>query len=364
MASAMETKEPINFAKLPQAMELPDLLEMQKRSFKDFLQEKVPPAERKLMGLQAAFLDVFPIESSDGSLVLDFVRYELGEPRYASPEEAAAHDSTFSRPAKAILRLSSRQPSGKLKQIIEQEVFVCEIPIMTNSASFIINGAERVVVSQLHRSPGIIFEDDEEKKISSLGKKLFFARCIPYRGAWVEFEFDLNNAIYVRIDRKKKFPATTLLRACGVESDSDILKIFYPYEEASVSADKAEALLHCICAEDVVDKSSGEILLETRHAVTHEAIKRMLEKGISSVKLLADNPVKDNPAILETLRKDNGKDRKRGPTGDIQKAPRPRIHCSWPGREIPGPPGSLRTCANTIFLMSGGIKSSRSSSRC
>src|SRR6185503_11799027 len=220
---------------------------------------------------QAAFLDVFPIESADGSMVLDFVRYEFGDPRYATPEEAQDHDSSWNRPLKAVLRLSSRQPSGKLKQIVEQEVVLCEVPIMTESASFIINGAERVVVSQLHRSPGIIFEEDEEKKISSLGKKLFFARCIPYRGAWVEFEFDLNNAIYVRIDRKKKFAATTLLRACGIESESDILKIFYPYEEVKVTADKGEALLHRICAEDIVDKSSGEILLETRHVVTHEA---------------------------------------------------------------------------------------------
>lgn len=189
---------------------------------------------RKLLGLQAAFLDVFPIESADGSMVLDFVRYEFGQSRYTTPEEAQDHDSTWSRPLKAILRLSSRQPSGKLKQIVEQEVVLCEIPIMTQTASFIINGAERVVVSQLHRSPGIIFEEDDEKKISALGKKLFLAKVIPYRGAWIEFEFDLNNILYVRIDRKKKFEATSFLRACGIESDADILKIFYPYEVVAV----------------------------------------------------------------------------------------------------------------------------------
>ena len=111
---------------------------------------------------------------------------------------------------------------------------LCEVPIMTETASFIINGAERVVVSQLHRSPGIIFEEDDEKKISALGKKLFFAKVIPYRGAWIEFEFDLNNILYVRIDRKKKFEATTFLRACGIESDADILKIFYPFETVEV----------------------------------------------------------------------------------------------------------------------------------
>ena len=199
-----EKMKQINFGQIPQIMPIPDLLEMQKKSFVDFMQLGKKPDERELMGLQAAFLDVFPIESSDRGMVLDFVRYDFGEPRYLSPEEARTHDATWSRPLKAILRLSSRQPSGKLKQIIEQEVVLCEIPLMTDTASFIVNGAERVVVSQLHRSPGIIFEEDEEKKISSYGKKLFFARIIPYRGAWVEFEFDINNILYVRIDRKKE----------------------------------------------------------------------------------------------------------------------------------------------------------------
>ncbi len=294
----------INFGKIPQAMELPDLLEMQKNSFRDFLQLESEPDERKLMGLQASFLDVFPIESADGSMVLDFVRYEFAPPRYSSPEEAQAHDSTWSQPLKAILRLSSRQPSGKLKQIVEQEVVLCEIPMMTDTASFVINGAERVVVSQLHRSPGIIFEEDDEKKISSLGKKMFFAKIIPYRGAWVEFEFDLNNCLFVRIDRKKKFEATTFLRACGIEADSDILKIFYPYEEADVNSDTMVRLLHRISVEDVVDQATGEVLLEAGKKVTHEAIKRMLDKKVEKIRLLTGDPEKEDPTILETLRKD------------------------------------------------------------
>jgi len=294
----------INFSKIPQVLEVPDLLEMQKRSFKDFLQEDVPIAERKLGGIQAAFMDVFPIESADCSMVLDFVRYKLTPTRYATPEEARAHDASYSTSLKAILRLSSRQPSGKLKQIVEQEVNLCDIPLMTENASFIINGAERVVVSQLHRSPGIVFEEDEEKKISSIGRKLFFARIIPYRGAWVEFEYDLNNALFVRIDRKKKFPATSFLRACGIESDAEILQIFYPCEDAKVAPDTGNDLLRRIAAEDVVDKSSGEVLLETKHPVTHESIKRMLERGVSKVKLIVGNPEKDNPTLWETLKKD------------------------------------------------------------
>ena len=294
----------INFGKIPQAMELPDLLEMQKNSYRDFLQTELEPDQRKLMGIQASFMDVFPIESADGSMVLDFVRYEFAPPRFASPEEAQAHDSTWSMPLKAILRLSSRQPSGKLKQIVEQEVVLCEIPIMTDTASFIINGAERVVVSQLHRSPGIIFEEDDEKKISSLGKKMFFAKVIPYRGAWIEFEFDLNNLLFVRIDRKKKFEATTFLRACGMEADADILKLFYNYEDVAVDSNTMVSLLHRISVEDVVDQATGEVLLEAGKKVTHEAIKRMLDKQVKSIKLLTGDPEKEDPTILETLRKD------------------------------------------------------------
>ena len=294
----------INFGKIPQAMELPDLLEMQKNSFRDFLQLEGEVESRKLMGLQASFMDVFPIESADGSMVLDFVRYEFAPARYSTPEEAQAHDSTWSMPLKAILRLSSRQPSGKLKQIVEQEVVLCEIPIMTDTASFIINGAERVVVSQLHRSPGIIFEEDDEKKISSIGKKLFFAKVIPYRGAWIEFEFDLNNVLFVRIDRKKKFEATTFLRACGIENDADILKIFYNYEEVPVDSNTMVGLLHRISVEDVVDQGTGEVLLEAGKKVTHEAIKRMLDKQVKTIKLLVGDMEKDDPTILETLRKD------------------------------------------------------------
>ena len=294
----------IKFGKIPEAMAMPDLLEMQTNSFRDFMQEGVEPEDRKLLGLQAAFLDVFPIESTDGSMVLDFVRYEFAPPRFATALEAQNHDSSWTRPLKAILRLSSRQPSGKLKQIVEQEVVVCEVPIMTATASFIINGAERVVVSQLHRSPGIIFEEDDEKKISALGKKLFLAKIIPYRGAWIEFEFDLNNVLFVRIDRKKKFEATSFLRACGIESDADILKIFYPYETLEVGPSTMESLLHRISCEDVVDQSTGEVLLEAGKKVTHESIKRMLDKKVANIKVLTGDPEKDEPTIIETLRKD------------------------------------------------------------
>ncbi|PCI36761.1 MAG: DNA-directed RNA polymerase subunit beta [Elusimicrobia bacterium] len=300
----------INFSKIEEVHELPDLLEMQKKSFAGFLQEGVAPNDRKLMGLQASFLDVFPIESADASMVLDFVKYKFSPTRYCTLEEAQAHDATYATTLKAVLRLSSRQPSGKLKQIVEQEVVLCDIPLMTETGSFCINGAERVVVSQLHRSPGIVFEEDSDNKISGLGRKLYSAKIIPYRGAWVEFEFDLNNALFVRVDRKKKFPATAFLRACGVESDAELLQIFFRCEDVPVSVDNTDVLLRRICAEDVVDKSTGEVLLEARHPVTHEAIKRMVEKAIKTIRLVAGAPDKQNPTIWETLRKDSYKSAK------------------------------------------------------
>ena len=224
-----------SFARIHPAIDLPPLLEMQTRSYEEFLQKDVSPSERKIQGLQAAFMDVFPIMSTDEVLSLEFMHYTLGEPRY-TVDEALSKDANFSAQLRAWLRLVQKQPGGKPKVLTEQEVYFCDLPLMTTPATFIMNGVERVVVSQLHRSPGVIFEEDEEKKISSYGKKLYFARLIPYRGAWVEFEFDLNNAIYVRIDKKRKLPATAVLRAMGIETDAEILSLFYDTETLNLAS--------------------------------------------------------------------------------------------------------------------------------
>lgn len=219
----------LNFGKIQSKLQLPDLLEMQKQSFEDFLQLDVPPAKRALKGLQAAFEDVFPVEAPDGSMKLEFVKYELNAPRYIDPTLAIMRDGTYSAPLRAWLRLSVKKKDGKLKEASEQDVTLCDLPLMTDAGCFVFNGAERVIVSQLHRSPGIIFEEDEEKKQSTLGKKLYVARIIPYRGAWVEFSFDLMNTLWVRIDRKKKsarhnFPSR--LRTGNQRADfTDILQI-------------------------------------------------------------------------------------------------------------------------------------------
>lgn len=192
----------LNFSRIGQILKVPDLLDMQKQSFDWFLQLDEKPENRKIQGLQASFVDVFPIESADGTMVMDFLKYELGAPKYQNPEEALSRGGSYSAPLKAYMSLSLKQDSGKLKHMIDQDVILCELPIMTDTGSFIFNGAERIVVSQLHRSPGIIFEEDEEKKQSVLGKSLYYARIIPYRGAWVEFEFDTDNVLWVRLDRK------------------------------------------------------------------------------------------------------------------------------------------------------------------
>ncbi len=273
---------------------------MQRASYREFLQEEIPVKERKIQGLQAAFLDVFPIINADESLALELVEYRLGTPKHTI-EEAIDKDASYSAPLKALLRLVHRQPSGKPKVLTEQEVYLCELPLMTETASFVINGAERVVVSQLHRSPGVIFEEDEEKNISSYGKSLFFARMIPYRGAWVEFEFDLNNAIFVRIDKKRKIAATTLLRAAGIENNSQILHLFYETEILPV---ESHHLAGRVLAEDAVDTESGEVLLEANQEVSKEAILRFLEKKVKSVKVIITDPALNDIAIRNTLLKD------------------------------------------------------------
>ncbi|OGR96995.1 MAG: DNA-directed RNA polymerase subunit beta [Elusimicrobia bacterium RIFCSPLOWO2_01_FULL_64_13] len=298
-----------NFARIPPILPLPELLEMQKKSIKDFLQADLSTDKRKIQGLQATLLDVFPISNADDTLELQCMGYEIGEPKY-SMDEALVKDATYAAPIKAHIRLIEKKEGGKVKQIAEQDVFICDLPIMTDTATFIINGAERVVVSQLHRSPGIIFEEDEEKNISSYGKKLYYARIIPYRGAWVEFEYDLNNAVYVRIDKKRKVPATTLLRAIGIVSDAEILRLFHEVERVHVEGARVEGLVGRITASDVVDKSTGEVLAEANRELTRDLLAKIQEKKIKEVEVLKLDPALNDVSIRNTLAKDPHKTKK------------------------------------------------------
>ena len=300
-----------NFGKISTKLPLPDLLDMQKQSFVDFLQLDVPPSKRELKGLQAAFEDVFPIEAPDGSMRLDFLKYELGAPRYATPAEATVRDSTFAAPLKAWLRLCVKQKNGQMKEVSDQDVTLCDLPLMTDAGCFVFNGAERVVVSQMHRSPGIIFEEDEEKKQSTFGKRLYVARIIPYRGAWIEFSFDLMNVLWVRIDRKKKVLASTFLRACGLETNAKIIQTFYKCEDIDVKPSNIDSIIGRYAADDIYDPQTGEVLwnLDEKAAlpIDDKLFKTLIEKKVKTVKVICGKPRQDDPGILATLehRKDS-----------------------------------------------------------
>ena len=216
-----------NFGKLPEAVEIPYLLEIQVESYKRFLQQGVRPSRLKDVGLHAAFRSVFPIVSYSGNAALHYVDYKLGDPPF-DVRECVMRGLTYAAPLRVRVQLFiyDRESSNRaVKDIKEQEVYMGEIPLMTDNGTFIVNGTERVLVSQLHRSPGVFFDHDKGKTHSS-GKILYNARVIPYRGSWLDFEFDPKDAVFARIDRRRKLPATVVLRALGFSSE-DILEMFF-----------------------------------------------------------------------------------------------------------------------------------------
>jgi DNA-directed RNA polymerase subunit beta len=289
-------------------IQIPNLLDVQLDSFRGFLQQETDPVRRKNEGLQEVFNSVFPITDPRENFSLEFVRYDLGEPKY-SVDECQERDLTFSVPLKATLRLRVREDSeeGKRdKSIIEQEVYLGELPVITDKGTFIINGAERVIVSQLHRSPGVFFDD----MVHPNGKKLYTARIIPYRGSWVEFSLDVNDIMYVHIDRKRKLPVTVLLKALGYVSDREILDLFYGTEEEEIGGARSKKEPECIgrvAAEDVVDEATGEVLLEANEVLSMERIEGLRKAGFTTVRTFAI-PHRDEADILRnTLRKDSTK---------------------------------------------------------
>lgn len=309
----MERK--IDFARIPSIMSIPNLIEVQKTSFEEFLQKDVPPENRKKQGLQAAFFDIFPITNVDQTLSLEFVEYVLEEPRH-DKMEAIDKDTTYSMPLKIRVKLVIKKGTRKKPIIKEQSVYLCNLPCMTDTGTFIINGAERVVVNQLHRSPGVIFEEDQEPgtkkiKISSYGKRLYVASIIPYRGAWVEFEFDNNNALFVKIDKKRKLPATVLLKALGLETNQQILHVFYETEVIQLKTNNSHntqkvisSLLGKLLASDIVDKKTGEILGEANEEITPELAKKIMRAEIGQVEVLKFDPTINDITIYETLKRD------------------------------------------------------------
>lgn len=295
----------ISFARSRPCHFYDDLLDVQLKSFRDFLQEDVEPSQRKPIGLQLAFKNNFPIEDSQALYQLEFLEYYLEKPKYTE-EECRERELTYAKPLKAKLRLSSKAEKGSedYMEAIEQDVYLGNIPTMTSRGTFIINGAERVIVSQIHRSPGVFFDDT----IHPNGTRIYSARIIPLRGSWIEFITDIHEVMYAYIDRKKKFPVTTLLRALGYSSDEEIINLFELAEE--IPPHKLnESILDRKVASDVVDLQTGEIIAYRDMIMTEQLLEIFKNTEITPLKLYKYKDPNDEPLIARTLAKDTTRTR-------------------------------------------------------
>ena len=306
----------VNFASVHNPYPFPDFLDVQLKSFKDFLQLETPPEERKNDGLYKVFAENFPITDTRNNFVLEFLDYYIDPPRYTI-DECLERGLTYSVPLKAKMKLFCTDPDHEDFGTVIQDVFLGTIPYMTSNGTFVINGAERVVVAQLHRSPGVFFGQG----VHANGTVLYSARIIPFKGSWIEFATDINNVMYAYIDRKKKLPVTTLLRAIGYESDKDILRIFDLAEEVKVNKKNLKACVGRKVAgsvvtrwnEDFVDEDTGEVvsidrsevIVERETVITEEMIPEILESGAQSILLHKDAEAGNKYTIIfNTLAKD------------------------------------------------------------
>ncbi len=345
-----------NFGRIRKIVEIPNLIEIQKRSYDEFLQRAAPSGERRDVGLQGVFRSVFPIKDFNETASLEFVSYALGEPKY-SVEECHERGMTFAAPLKVTIQLViwdvDPQTGGRsIKNVKEQEVYFGEIPLMTENGTFMINGTERVIVSQLHRSPGVFFDHDKGKTHAS-GKLLYSARIIPYRGSWIDLEFDPRDILFVRIDRRRKFHATVLLRALGMSTE-DLLNYFYRSDTLLIDSRRIakafkpnhllgskatrdirgeaneifvkegrkitkaalrqmeaagvkeipitlEEVVGRISAHDVVDSKTGEVVVECNQELTTERLDALRERGITSIDVLFLDDQHIGPSLRNTL---------------------------------------------------------------
>jgi DNA-directed RNA polymerase subunit beta len=307
-----ELMKQISFGKLDEGMEMPHLLDIQTRAFEALLQLDAASHDREDVGLERVFKDLFPITDVHENFSLEFVRYSLGEPKY-SVEECIERDMTYSAPLKATLQLVINEEVNGVKRprnIIEKEVYLGELPLLTGLGTFVINGAERVIVSQLHRSPGVVFEEATHPN----GQRLISARIIPFRGSWVEFTVDIHDVIYVHIDKKKKFPATALLRAFGYGENRDILRLFFGVRDLDLTKKRegraeTREVIGAIIAEDITlageavdpdapkaktkkaraqaERDQADLLVKEGDELTEEVFNRLRRQGIDSVKVFA-----------------------------------------------------------------------------
>ena len=303
MAQSFTGKKRIrkSFGRIPEAVQMPNLIEVQRSSYEQFLQREVRPGQRRDEGIEAVFKSVFPIKDFNERAVLEYVSYEFEDPKY-DVEECIQRDMTYAAPLKVKLRLivfEADEETGarSVKDIKEQDVYMGDIPLMTDKGTFIVNGTERVIVSQMHRSPGVFFDHDKGKTHAS-GKLLFAARIIPYRGSWLDFEFDAKDIVYVRIDRRRKLPATTFLMALGMDGE-EILKTFYdvvPYAKPTKKKDgegwitpyKPERWRGVKPDFDLVDADSGEVVAAAGSKISARAAKKLQDQGVKNLRLAPD----------------------------------------------------------------------------
>jgi len=306
----------ISFASTKNQLEYPDFLEVQLKSFQDFFQLNTAPENRKNEGLYTVFTENFPISDTRNNFVLEFVSYSVDPPRYTITE-CIGRGLTYSVPLKAKLKLFCTDPEHEDFDTVIQDVYLGTVPYMTPRGTFVINGAERVVVSQLHRSPGVFFG----QSLHANGTKLYSARIIPFKGSWIEFATDINSVMYAYIDRKKKLPVTTLLRAIGFEGDKDILEIFNLAEELKVSkanlkkvvGRKLAARVLKSWVEDFVDEDTGEVVSIERNEVIIDRetvldqnhVDEIIDSGSQTILLhKKDTNFADYAIIYNTLQKD------------------------------------------------------------
>ncbi|MBI4417237.1 MAG: DNA-directed RNA polymerase subunit beta, partial [Ignavibacteriales bacterium] len=293
----------ISFGRIPSIVDIPDLLNVQIDSFNKFLQADTPPHRRKKIGLQQVFETNFPITDARENFLLEFVEYYVEKPKY-SVVECQERGLTYAVPLKAKLRLSSKkEDSNEFSDTVEQEVYLGNLPAMTYRGTFIINGAERVVVSQLHRSPGVFFSES----VHPNGTMMYSARIIPFRGSWVEFSTDINNVMYAYIDLKKKFPVTTLLRALGYSSDDAILELFDVVEEVDASKVSLKEFVGRTICSDVFDKKTGEVFINKDSKLTEEHLKQIKKAEIRKIRFLKSEDASEVSVIANTIMRDSAR---------------------------------------------------------
>jgi len=283
-------------------MDLPNLLEIQTRAYEEFLQPATPPRLRKKQGLHAAFQSLFPVNDVKGYYSLEYDGYRLGVPKYTI-RECKERGMTYAAPLKVDMSLLVYEQDGETKRFVEKitnEVYIGEMPIMTERGTFVINGAERVIVNQLHRSPGITFDEIVQPN----GKKLLTCRIIPQRGSWVEVILDVDDVLVVNIDRHRKMPATILLRAFGFSKDEDLLALFHGASSAKIVPSAKEKLLGKVVAKPAIVKETGEIIIDANEVISEEKWNRLVDAKIKAVDILEDVSTSDNTVVRNTIAAD------------------------------------------------------------